>query len=228
MASGEYLTGRRKYRRPQAMLWSENDGTLIEYPESSGSYIHVPVGYEIGADTDSVDPDELNQFLILSDDNRQPIDFSIDRIENRQRMINGRMRSYHIADKRRISVSWDNLPSRSYYTTPDFNTDIEDDLVGKSLYYNQSGLKSSADLQYTTDGGAGGVELLDWYNTHTGSFFVYLSYDNYKNFSTSPYQHLQEYNEVIEVFFSDFSYSIVKRGGSNYDFWSITAVLEEV
>ena len=92
MATAAYLTGRRRYQRPQALLWSENAGTL-----QSGVY--VPTGYEIGADApEGADTALLDQFMILSDDNRGELQFNPTRIEQRQRTINGRMRSYHIAD----------------------------------------------------------------------------------------------------------------------------------
>jgi hypothetical protein len=69
MATQAYLTGRRRYQRPQAILWSENAGTLID-----GFY--VPTGYEIGADTPAEAPAALlDQFLILSDHNRGEIGF---------------------------------------------------------------------------------------------------------------------------------------------------------
>lgn len=239
MTNVRYLNGRRKYSRPQAMLWSENEGTLQQVQVGVDEdtelpiykYVHVPLGYEIGSDTDEIDESQLNQFLILSDDNRSEISVSLDRIENRQRMLNGRMRSYHVADKRIISVSWDMLPSRSFYNLPLFNTDSQSDsVIGKSPYNKKSGLPTMADQQFTTDGGAGGAELLDWYKNHPGSFWLYLSYDNYKNFDNqdaNQYNRLQEYSEVVEVFFSNFEYSVVKRGGSNYDFWNISVELEE-
>jgi hypothetical protein len=83
---------------------------------------------------------------------------------------------------------------------------------------------------YTTDGGAGGVELLDWYQKNTGSFWVYLSYDKYSNFgkSDAAYGNLGKYSQVVEVFFSSFDYSVVKRGGTNHDFWNVSVTLEEV
>ena len=94
MASSEYLNNRKYYGRPQAMLFSNNPGSV-----ENGFY--VPDG------------EEFNDFLILSDHNREPISFSQQRIENRVRTVNGRMRSYHIADKVIISTRWQNLPSRS-------------------------------------------------------------------------------------------------------------------
>jgi hypothetical protein len=213
-----YMAGRKKYGRPQAMLWSENSGTL-----SNGLYL--PNGYEVGAVPGiQVDEASLNQFLILSDDNRGEITIEQDRIEKRERMINGRMRSYHVADKLKISTSWQMLPSRSYALSPEFNT-----ANGSSAYNGMSGKPSSADMQYTTDGGAGGVEMLDWYENHNGSFWLYLAYDKYDNFgkNDNAYGHLAQYNQVIEVFFSSFQYTIVKRGNSNYDFWNINVTLEE-
>jgi hypothetical protein len=213
MSTSGYMTGRKKYQRPQAMLWSENSGTLI-----SGKY--VPNGLEIGQNPGSeTDESVYNQFLILSDDNRSSIDFTTTRIETRERMINGRMRSHHVADKLNISTSWTMLPSRSYYTVPDFNA-----TTGLSPY------TGSNDLEYTTDGGAGGAEILDWYENHQGPFWVYLAYDKYPNFGkdANAYTHLAQYNQLIQMFFSDFNYSVVKRGGSNFDFWNISVTLEEV
>ena len=214
MSSSAYMVGRRKYHRPQAMLWSENSGTLV-----TGG-IYIPNGLEIGQDPGSESNESnYNQFLILSDDNREPIDFSNNRIETRERMINGRMRSYHVADKITLTTSWNMLPSRSYYTDPEFNA-----TTGKSPY---AGIQNQ---EYTTDGGAGGVEILDWYEKHQGAFWVYLAYDKYKVFDKyeNPYGHLGQYNQLVQMYFSDFNYSVVKRGNSNFDFWNISVTLEEV
>jgi hypothetical protein len=212
MATQAYLTGRRRYQRPQAILWSENPGTLVD-----GFY--VPTGYEIGADT-PVGASEalLDQFLILSDHNRGEIGFNQARIEQRQRTINGRMRSYHIADKLTISMSWNMLPSRQYFQDPAFNV-----TTGTSSYENQT-------QEFTADGGAGGVELLDWYENHKGPFWMYLAYDKYSNFGkdNAAYGHLAQYNQIVQVYFADFNYSVVKRGGNNFDFWNISVTLEEV
>lgn len=213
MATSTYVSGRRKYQRPQAMLWSENSGTLI-------NGLYVPNGLEINSDPGSeTNEDMLNQFLILSDDNRQPLDFRPTRIEKRERMINGRMRSYHIADKLTLTTSWQMLPSRSYYVNPNYNQS-----TGISPYAGDNS------LEYTSDGGAGGVEILDWYENHKGPFWVYLAYDKYSVFGKDDvaYGHLPHYNQLIEMFISDFSYNVNKRGGSNFDFWDISVTLEEV
>jgi hypothetical protein len=213
MATEAYMLGRKKYQRPQAMLWSNNSGTLVDG-------LYVPNGLEINSNPGLItDEDLLDQFLILSDDGRGPIEFKPTRIENRKRMVNGRMRSYHIADKLTISTSWEMLPSRSYYLRPDFSQS-----TGKSEYAN------NRSQEYTTDGGAGGVDLVSWYENHKGSFWVFLAYDKYSVFGDddAAYAHLGKYNQLIEMFISDFSYSVVKRGGTTHDFWNISVTLEEV
>jgi hypothetical protein len=411
MANSAYMNGRKKYGRPQAMLWADNPGYI-----SNGFY--VPEGNELNSANNFATQD--GEFIILSDDNRQPISFNQQRIEKRERMINGRMRSYHIADKLEISTSWEMLPSRSFSSDPLFNNlgktaletkgkrvgyldpkrevkvtyegrgyvtvpgetylldgkyvtlpeklvylpgdvvyadvqkekivaipgkmfwenELEHDdgkfkvpveekdlwqgeysaalvdtyLIGDVVSYNgffwkyiildtsenplppsmqspywektsyktirevtetvrikeppqkilypgneifvdgkiiklpdtkmfvegtktvtieDTGTRATTVLsqQYTTDGGAGGMQILDWYENHKGSFWVYLAYDKYENFrqqgDTTPYDNLAKYSQVTEVFFSDFSYELIKRGSSNYDFWNISVTLEE-
>jgi hypothetical protein len=210
MASNSYMTGRKKYDRPQGMLWSE-DQPLLE----NGFYL--PQGYEIN----SASPNEaLETFMILSDHNRAPLEFKINRIENRQRTINGTMRSYHVADKVELTTSWTMLPSRSFKASPEFDP--------------ASGLSSMTGInneEYTVDGGSGGAELLDWYENNKGSFWVSLAYDKYTAIDDSvaeKYSSLNRYNHVVEMFISDFSYSVEKRGGSNFDFWNVSVTLEEV
>ena len=202
-----YMLGRKKYNRPSGMLWSENSGTL-----QNGLY--VPNGYEVGSDPlDVDDPTLLDQFLLITDDNRQTLQFKNERIEKRERMINGRMRSYHIADKLTLSTSWTLIPSRSHDDVPTFNT--------------VNGL--SPNKSYTTDGGAGGADMLEWYDEHKGSFWVFLAYDRKGIFkgTEEPYKHLQQYNQLIEMFISDFSYSVEKRG-NKFDYWNVSVTLEEV
>lgn len=203
-STSTYISGRKKYARPQAMLWSDNSGT-------TQSDIRIPNGLE------------KEDFIILSDHNRQPMSISQQRIENRQRMINGTMRSYHIADKITISTSWNNLPSRSF---------------SRNVIFNSSGVAqmSGSDLENTVDGGAGGVELLDWYENHSGPFYVFLGYDKYNSDSLkvsgsvtdASFEYLSIYNDVRLMYFSSFEYSIEKRGGTNFDFWNVSVSLEEV
>jgi hypothetical protein len=201
MATANYLTGRKKYGAPQAMLWSENFGTL-----SNGFY--YPDGTEIGANNTGVPSNEQNTFLICSDHNRSELSFGAERIQSRQRMINGNMRAYNIADKLSLSTSWQMLPSRSYKNNPDFNSS------------GVSTQNSTLD-QYTADGGAGGLELLNWYENHQGPFWVFLAYDRNEDQT--------KYNQITQMYFKDFSYSVIKRGGFDWrDLWNINITLEEV
>jgi hypothetical protein len=129
-------------------------------------------------------------------------------------MVNGHMRSYHIADKMNVSFSYNLIPSRSFDGNQEFN---------------ENGIATDSSLtEYTADGGAGGAELLDWYSSNPGSFYMFLSYDKPQNFYSNPYENLSKYSDVLEVFVSDFSYNVIKRGGTNHDLWDISISLEEV
>lgn len=217
MSTEQYIRGRRKYIRPQGMLWADNPGVLLNgriYPE----------GFEVDQNIPQLSNEtSYDNFIILSDDNRSPLNIETERIEERKRMVNGRMRSYHIADKIRISTSWSMLPSRSYLEEPNFSSQS-----GLSPFgFNANGVPQGTPLQYTTDGGAGGVEILEWYEKHKGSFWVYLAYDKRSNFNINKNFRLREWNEVIEMYISDFSYSVEKRS-SDFDLWNISVTLEEV
>jgi hypothetical protein len=205
MATASYMSGRKKWGRPQALLWSENSGKL-----DNGLY--VPNGLEKGATATT--GALVDQFIVLSDHGRSPIDISTERIEKRERTVNGKSRSYHIADKNKFTVSWTGLPSRAFSDAPEFSI---------------NGKKTSAGIEFTVDGGAGGVEILDWYENHKGSFWMFLSYDKYNTFGSdsAAKMHLQQYNDVVEVFISNFNYKVGKRGQTLYDFWDITVTLEE-
>jgi hypothetical protein len=201
MVSSAYLNSRKRWDRPQAIIWSNNPGG---FDEQGKRFINGIEGED---------------FIILSDHNRSAVDFSVDRIENRKRMVNGHMRSYHIADKLRVSTSWSFLPSRAFNKDPDFST-AENPTEGKPT---ASGLS-----EYTADGGAGGSDLLNWYNNNPGSFYMFISYDKNSKLNDVPYQNLATYSEVIEVYFSSFTYNVVKRGATNHDLWDISISLEEV
>lgn len=185
----------RSAGRPQAVLFSDNPGTYQD-----GYYF--PTGNE-GED-----------FIILSDHNRSEINISQQRIENRQRMVNGGMRSYWIADKLEISFSWNRLPSRP------FDMDIT---------FNESGqVEQTNYISYTADGAAGGMDILNWYENHHGPFYVFLAYDKYNVNNNKQYDKLNTYNQIIKAYFSSFNYSVEKRSNANFDFWNISINLEEV
>lgn len=194
MASATYMAGRSPYARPQGVVWADS------YEINNGVY--VPSGVE------------FEDFIILSDHNRSEIDISKQRIENRRRMINGTMRSYHIADKLQFNMSWEMLPSRAFNKAPVFNS------VGKPTANNLE--------EYTADNGAGGVDIEMWYENHQSPFYMLLSYDRYDKFASNKYDHLAEYSQIVHVYFSSCDISVVKRGGTNHDMWNISVSLEEV
>ena len=192
MVSPAYLNSRKRWARPQAIIFSNN------------------------IDLNGIEGED---FIILSDHNRSEINFSTDRIENRRRMVNAHMRSYHLADKLKISTSWEMLPSRAFNKNPEFD---EDGIV--------SAINTIEDPlnEYTADGGAGGADLLAWYENNPGSFWVFVSYDKNSELLRDSYQNLTSYPEIIEAYFSSFDYNVVKRGGSNHDLWNVSLSLEEV
>jgi hypothetical protein len=199
MATSTYIANRKKYTRPQAVIWCD------DYTFSGSTY--VPTG------------DELDDFLILSDHNRKEIKVEAERIENRKRMVNGTMRSYHVANKIKYSWSWDMLPSRGFSSAPSFTS-----IGGLDRTQNPDPVLGiqTVPLLYTADGGAGGSDLVKWYEDHKGPFYMLLSYDK------DQYSNLNSYSEVSHVYFSNFTYDVVKRGLATHDFWNISVNLEEV
>lgn len=246
-----YMLGRKKWARPQAMVWCDEAPVV----DIDGNFI--PVGYEIGSDITNISgASSQPSFIILSDHNRSQIGMTNERIEQRQRMANGTMRSFFIADKLSIDTSWSMLPSRSFKNYPNFNNedtnpsssidtsgkanllvtsksvdrDNDSETPNTSVNISAYGSLYETDQQYTADGGAGGGEMLDWYESHTGPFWVLLSYDKYANFGSdnAARQKLGKYSQAIQMYISNFNYSIVKRGGNNFDMWDVSVTLEEV
>jgi hypothetical protein len=232
MTSYAYMSARQKWQRPQAMLWSDTPGTLVNIDplDPAQGQIYVPSGVESYANFIGLTPEQTaDQFLILSDHNRGEINVATQRIEKKQRMINGTMRSFHIADKLTISTSWNMLPSRQAAIRANF------DPTTAAMPLPES------EFGYTADLGAGGVEMLKWYEDHKGPFWVFLSYDKYTNFGVGSIDHeyLDRYSQIVQMYISNFDYSVVKRGGPGgniggsqfsfgYDMWNINLTLEEV
>ena len=63
----------------------------------------IPVGIQLSFDNQT--------FYKLSDHNRSPIAISYDIVEQSQRMANGKMRKYVIANKLKVSADWKDLPT---------------------------------------------------------------------------------------------------------------------
>jgi|694.fasta_scaffold05335_16 hypothetical protein len=81
------------------LLWKRKTGALttIGQTPASGSTF-----WESNSEID---------WVKLSEHNRQPLSLEHNRIEKSQRMSNGTLRKFFIADKKNFSTSWDMLPS---------------------------------------------------------------------------------------------------------------------
>ena len=77
------------------------------------STMTLPVGSLIYFDTSA---NSTPSWQAIKEHNRQPARIDINRIEKTQRMANGTLRKYFIADKKAVSLSWNMLPSRSNLT----------------------------------------------------------------------------------------------------------------
>ena len=189
MATAAYLATRKKYARPQAMIFAD------AYTLDGSKY--VPAGTE------------FQDFIVLSDHNRRDLSLKPDRIEQRKRMINGRMRSVWLADKLKVSTSWQDFPSRS---------------AANGLSVVGQDVVASGNL-YIVDKGASASELAKWHRDHTGSFWVLISFDDPT--LLSGYDKLTEYTIAIECMFSNFDATVSKRGGI-MDLWNVSLEVEEV
>jgi hypothetical protein len=83
----------------------------------------------------TTDPAQMVWYKI-TDHNRQPIQISTEVIESAQRMANGRMRKYVVAQKDKISASWKYVPSKESEAVDGFRS------VAwlESFYHSNSGL----------------------------------------------------------------------------------------
>lgn len=175
-------TLQRIWTRPALMILTEATPTVVD--ANSGQYDLGTAG---------------SNYLYLTDDGRSQMQVAIERIEYKKRMINGRMRSYHVADKKTFSVSWKDLPS-------------------------QKNELSEVRFSGLTTGWASCQEMLTWHTDHPNSFFLNLVYDTPEADENTPLRYkLETYN----VFFDDFSYTVTKRG-QTHDLWDISMTLVEV
>jgi hypothetical protein len=176
----------KRWLRPSIMAFSENLPTY-----------------------DSEDEAFVADFKYLTDDNRSPLSVGFERIEFKDRMINGRMRSYHVADKKIFTVSWDLIPSRS------IDPDIKNlDFISEKFYQEQT---------LTNENFLSADEMLEWYEENTGEFYLILSYDKQHVFG-NDYRKISALCDIVPVFFDEFSYSVETRGQYN-DLWSVSMSL---
>lgn len=115
-------------------------------------------------------------YLYLTDDGREAVSVSPNRIEYKQRMLNGRMRSYYVTDKNTFGTSWNDLPSRA--------------------------LVSPGGTNITSDSFGAGQDIKDWYETYTGDFWMILVYDGGDNTASAASQ-VEVYNVMFDDFSYD-------------------------
>lgn len=211
-AGSNYIANRKKWGKPQAMIWSRNPGEVVKNVGQVG--LVSPKGRE-GYD-----------FIVISDHNRGPISMDMQRIESRTRMVSGNMRSYYTDDKATISTSWNLLPSRAYQVAMVLGPNAEPE-VPTSPFSQAPYNAIPPNSEYTADGGAGGTDMLDWYYNTIGPMWVFLAYDRFDNAAGADNQFEMNgnYLDRKKMFFSSFNYSVEKRG--LYDMWNISVSLEE-
>lgn len=117
----------------------------------------------------------------LTDHNRSPISTTPERIENRKRMVDGTLRTFVVATKRKFKTGWQNLPKQD---------------------------------THTVDGFWGATSMIGFYNATLGEFTLRLAYGD------------NSYEDVL-VMFSDFSYTLNKRGPYT-DLYNIDVTFEEI
>jgi hypothetical protein len=150
----------------------------------------------------------------LTDHNRQPIQYAPQRIEQVQRMANGTMRKFVVANKAIYNTSWQAVPSASQTIS------------------SQSGV-SLTSYQPTVDGkkGAGFMKAFyDAYNLIPVWLKLTFATDNTTGTSHTPSQLAMPStvnNQVLQVFMTDFEYTINQRF-TLIDYVDITMQFTEV
>lgn len=212
-AGSDYIGGRKRWSKPQAMIWSRTPGVVEKSGENTGRV--SPTG------------EEGTNFIVISDHNRSPISMDQQRLESRTRMVSGNMRSYYTDDKVMLSTSWNMLPSRAYQTEMVLGPDGKPEPTEETSPFSQAPYNANPpNSGFTADGGAGGTDMLQWYYDTIGPMWVFLAYDRFDN-TEGPNQFGMycNYVERMKMFFSSFNYSVEKRGIS--DFWNVSVTLEE-
>lgn len=101
-ATATYNPGQKVYYN--GLLWKRKTGAATTIGQTPAS---VSTFWESNSEID---------WAKLSEHNRQPLSLDHNRIEKSQRMSNGTLRKFFIADKKNFSTSWEMLPSRSTLT----------------------------------------------------------------------------------------------------------------
>lgn len=119
----------------------------------------------------------------ITDHNRGPLQVSVERFENKNRMVDGTLRRYTAAKKRTWQASWTNLPAKR-----------------NTSYGGKTAIT-------TVDNGWAGEEIETFHNANNGAFFMKLrkGQDEAKAANDGTI-------ETVTVMISDFSKTIDKRG----------------
>jgi hypothetical protein len=134
----------------------------------------------------------------LTDHNRQPVQYTPQRIEQVQRMANGSMRKMVIANKALYDVSWQQTPTASQSIT------------------SQSG-QTIPNYQPTVDGNYGAGFMKAFYDKYVFQpIWIQLTFatDNYNGNAHVPSKLVSPStgnNQILKVFMTDFKYTVTKR-----------------
>ena len=137
----------------------------------------------------------------LTDHNRQPFDISYEIIEKSSRMADGTMRKYVVSKKKKLSVSWNDVPS------------------GTGVPYNQIGnSRATQGLTFTVDGYKGGAWMKSFYEANLFKpiyIRVVHSQDNASLDTASAFYPSTSSAgaEYMWAFVTGFSYDVTKRYG---------------
>jgi hypothetical protein len=162
----------------------------------------------------SLSPDNGTTWYDLTDHNRQPIQYTPQRIEQVQRMANGTMRKFVIANKATYETTWQMVPSGTQNIT------------------SQSGI-SVASYTPTVDGKYGAGFMKAFYEKYVFqpiSLKLTFATDNLSGTNHIPSKLVTPStgnHQLLTVFITDFKYTINKRLGL-IDYVDVTMQFTEV
>jgi hypothetical protein len=146
----------------------------------------------------------------LTDHNRDPVQVSTELIESASRMANGTMRKYIVTKKRKISVSWKYVPSKT--------SESADGFYGaawlESFYQSNAGIPIYLKVvasELATDAAAGSLP--------SGTFTTAQTATNYASSETG--------SKKYSVFMTDFSKTIINRT-KNSDYVDMSIEFTEI
>jgi hypothetical protein len=138
--------------------------------------IYLPVGSLI----------YLNTTLKLSDHNRQPVSIQTNRIEKQQRMANGTLRKFFIADKKNFSTSWEMLPSFKNLTVDGGLGAVDLQRFYSGVGVNTFNIKIFYGREKNTDDST--VDRIEYYKVNFTSCSFSVIKRNVKGKTTDPAQ----------------------------------------